>query len=159
VAFDEYQRIGVVNRLTRWHWLGATPLPARVSWIESLMADLFHDPSVLPPGHVRAGAEEVVAYLRDRGYRLAVAAAARHLASERADAYWTRLATLAVPSLWVFGRQDRLVSYRYADRVKQALPHAQVEVWDRMGHVPQFEAPERTTGAIADFLGRIEAGL
>ncbi|MFP5309823.1 MAG: alpha/beta fold hydrolase [Actinomycetes bacterium] len=159
VAFDEYQRLNLVNKVAQWHWLGAAPLPARVRWIEALMADLFHDPTVLPPGHVRAGAEEVVQYLRDRGYRLAVAAAARHLAGERADTYWTRLASLSVPSLWIFGRQDRLVSHRYAARVKQALPHAQVEVWDRIGHVPQFEAPERTTTAIAEFTARIEAGL
>ncbi|MDX1657622.1 MAG: alpha/beta fold hydrolase [Nitriliruptorales bacterium] len=162
VAFDEWQPYGRLLRSIRGQWIGLASLPLRLDWIESAMIDvLFHDPSAIPAANMRAGAEDVLHSFGDRRYRLAVAAAARHLVGERADGkngYWNRLADLHVPSYWIWGRQDRLVSSRYADRVKEILPHAQVEVWDNMGHVPQFEAPEQINDAIARFLTRIEAG-
>ena len=162
VAFDEWQPYGRLLRGIRGQWLGLAALPLKLDWIESAMTDvLFHDPTAIPAANMRAGAEDVLQSYGDRRYRLAVAAAARHLVAERAEGrkgYWSRLAGLHVPSYWIWGRHDRLVSSRYADRVKDTLPHAQVEVWDNIGHVPQFEAPDRTNEAIARFLARIEAG-
>lgn len=161
VAFDEWQRLGPAFRWIQAEWAALAPWPLRPTWVESAMGDLFHDPSRLPPGNLRAGADDVLRSCRDRGYRLAVAAAARHLAGERATGrrgFWDRLADLQVPSMWIWGRHDRLVSYRYADRVRQILPHAHVEVWENIGHVPQFEDPERTNRTVGDFVARIEAG-
>lgn len=162
VAFDEWQRLATLMKLVQYQWVGLAPTPRiRRSWLESGMSRLFHDPTTVPQDNLRAGADDVLRSLKDRGYRLAVTAAARHLASERATGkrgYWDRLENLQVPSLWIWGDRDRLVSHRYAERVTGLLPHAQVEVWKGIGHVPQFEAPERTTKAVADFLDRIEAG-
>lgn len=162
VAFDEWQRLGPMLRLVRGQWLGLAKVPLRRDWIEAGLQELFHDPSRLPVDNLRAAAEDVVINSRDRGYRLAVAACARHLAGERAHGkhgYWSRLVDLQVPSFWVWGDRDRLVSHRYAERVTERLPHAQVEVWHHVGHVPQFEVPERTNRSLHDFIGRIEAGL
>jgi pimeloyl-ACP methyl ester carboxylesterase len=61
-----------------------------------------------------------------------------------------------VPTYWIFGRHDRLVSHRYAARIGASLPAARVEVWDGVGHVPQFEVPERTNEALLDWLARID---
>lgn len=161
VAFDEWQRFGPMFRWIQAEWAALSPWPLPAGWVESAIEDLFHDPERLPAGNVAAGAADVVQSIRDRRYRLAVAAAARHLAGEPAHGrrgYWQRLAGLRVPSLWIWGRQDRLVSHRYAERVREALPHATVEVWDDMGHVPQFEDPDRTNRVVGDFLARIEAG-
>lgn len=161
VAFDEWQRFGPALRWIQAEWAALTPWPIPAGWVESAMDDLFHDPDRLPDGNISAGAADVLQSLRDRRYRLAVAAAARHLAGERARGrrgYWHRLADLRVPSLWVWGRQDRLCDCRYADRVREALPHATVEVWDDMGHVPQFEDPARTNRVVGDFLTKVETG-
>ncbi|MBW3621109.1 MAG: alpha/beta fold hydrolase [Actinobacteria bacterium] len=161
VAFDQYQRFGPMIRLLRSQWLGLAPVPIRREWIEAGLRELFHDPSALPAQNLRAAAEDTMLHLRDRGYRLAVLACARHLGAERAtgrNSYWGRLCDLQVPSLWIFGDRDVLVHHRYAARVTESLPHAQVEVWNNIGHVPQFEAPERTNAAVSDFIARIEAG-
>lgn len=162
VAFDEYQRLGPLIRMTRGQWLGLARPPIRRRWIEAGLRELFHDPSVLPAENLRAAAEDVLIHLDDRGYRLAVMACARWLGGERAtgrNGYWSRLCDLQVPSLWIFGDRDVLVDHRYAERVTEALPHAQVEVWRNIGHVPQFEAPERTNEAVSNFIARIDAGL
>ncbi len=161
VAFDEWQRLGPALRLVQGQWLGLARLPIKRDWVEAGLRELFHDPSRLPVDNLRAAAEDVVICARERGYRLAVAACARHLGGERAHGkhgYWTRLRGLQVPSFWVWGDRDRLVSHRYAERVSESLPHAQVEVWNNVGHVPQFEVPERTNQALHRFIGRIEAG-
>lgn len=162
VAFDEWQRVARLLKVVRYEWAGALPVALKTRWIESGMVELFHDPSRIPSANMRAGAEDVARSLKERGYRMAVAAAARHLAAERATGdrgYWAQLGELTVPSMWIWGRQDRLVHHRYAARVREALPHAHVEVWDGVGHVPQFEVPERTNEAVAAFAARIDAGL
>jgi pimeloyl-ACP methyl ester carboxylesterase len=72
--------------------------------------------------------------------------------------YWDRLTACGVPTYWIFGRHDRLVHHRYADRVRTSLPAAKVEVWRDCGHVPQFEHPDRVTDRLTRWIDRIEAG-
>lgn len=161
VAFDEYQRLGHVLRLLQTQWAGVAPFPMRRAWVEGLIRDLFHDPSRVPADNLRAAAEETLASLTDRGYRLALLACARRLGCERATGrkgFWRRLEGLSVPSYWIFGRHDNLVSCDYARRVERALPAARVELWEDVGHVPQFEVPERTNEVLLDWLGRLDAG-
>jgi pimeloyl-ACP methyl ester carboxylesterase len=164
VAFDEYQVFGPLLRLGQPHWVGLAPLPiptARLTlMVRGIVEDLFHDPTTVPSDNHRAAAEEAVASLADPGYRLALLASARRLGAERAkgrQAYWTRLAELQVPSFWIFGSSDPLVAPRYAKHVADALPLAQIEVWDAVGHVPQFEVPDRTNQAITGWLTGIES--
>jgi pimeloyl-ACP methyl ester carboxylesterase len=57
----------------------------------------------------------------------------------------------------VFGRRDRLVHHRYAQRVAACLPAATVDLWDDVGHVPQFELPDRTNAALVGWIERIDA--
>lgn len=159
VAFDEYQRLGHVLRLLQPHWAGVAPFPMRLAWVEGLLRDMFHDPSRVPAANLRAAAEEALALLAERGYRLALLACARRLCSERASGrkgYWRRLEKLSPPSYWIFGRHDVLVSHHYARRVEETLPAARVELWDDVGHVPQFEVPERTNESLLDWLARID---
>ena len=160
VAFDEWQWAAPALRLVRSQWAGLAPVPLRAEWIESGVRDLFHDPDSLPIANLRAAADEFQRDFGDRGFRLALLACARSLASERAEGrhgFWTRLRDLEPPSYWIWGESDRLVSSRYADRVRSTLPDARVEVWQQVGHVPQFEVPERTNQAVIEFITDIEA--
>lgn len=159
VAFDEWQWASRALRVVRSQWAGLAPVRLRAEWIESGVRDLFHDPDGLPEANLRAAASEFRRDFSDRGFRLALMACARSLASERAEGrkgYWARLRSLEVPSYWIWGASDRLVSARYADRVRQTLPEARVEVWPNVGHVPQFEDPARTNASIAAFIAAVE---
>ena len=161
VAFDEYRLLYPLLRLGRPHLLAATPFRLRRSWVEAGLRELFHDPSRVPAQNFAAAADDVLRDVRDPRYRLATAACARSLGAERGQGrsnYWDRLARCEVPSYWIFGRHDRLVHHRYAERVRTTLPSARVELWDDLGHVPQFEWPERTTAALRSWIDRIEAG-
>ena len=95
------------------------------------------------------------AYLTPRG-RVAFYAAARQIYLEQPDGpngFWTRIESLRVDSLFIWGRRDGLVPIGFERHVKRAVPDARhVEV--DSGHVPQLENPGQTHGAIASFLGR-----
>jgi pimeloyl-ACP methyl ester carboxylesterase len=155
VGLDEYRRVAPLLRFARPHWVGLAPVPVAAARIERIVRELFHDPSRLPGANHRAAAEDVARALRDPSHRMALLASARALGSERSRgrrAYWSRLALLQAPSYWIFGEQDHVVSSRYATRVAAALPDAVVDVWPQMGHVPQFEDPERTNRVLGSWL-------
>lgn len=161
VAFDEWQLLRPLLKLVRWQWAAGVPVRLPSSLLHRGIQDMFHDPSRVPVENIRAAVDEAQLYLRDPGYRMAVAAAARGLVTDRTygrRGFWDRLVDLQVPSLWLYGRSDPLVSHRYGARVADTLPGAEVEVWDDLGHVPQFELPERTHALVRRFMARTEAG-
>jgi pimeloyl-ACP methyl ester carboxylesterase len=103
---------------------------------------------------IRAGVDEFLrAYLTPRG-RVAFYAAARQIYLEEphgSKGFWTRLAGLEPPALFIWGKHDGLVPLAFAAHVKSTLPSARhVEV--DCGHVPQIERPAETHAAIAAFL-------
>ncbi|MBX3024804.1 alpha/beta fold hydrolase [bacterium] len=102
---------------------------------------------------VQAGVDEFLrSYLTARG-RAAFYAAARQIYLEEphgAKGFWTRLATLQAPALFVWGREDRLVPIAFAAHVRTHLPAARHLELD-CGHVPQLERPAETHAAIAAF--------
>ena len=161
VAFDEWQLARPLLKLLRWQWAAGVPVRLPSSVLQRGVTEMFHDPSRVPAENIRAAVDEAQSYLRDAGYRMAVAASARGLVTDRCygrTGYWERLVDLQVPSLWLYGRSDPLVSHRYGARVADTLPNAEVEVWDDLGHVPQFELPDRTHALLRRFFARTEAG-
>ena len=105
-------------------------------------------------GWTAAGVDEFLrSYLEPRG-RAAFYAAARNIYLEEPHGekgFWTRLAGLEAPSLFVWGRKDQVVPLRFARHVREAVPAAQhLEL--NCGHVPQLERPQVTHDAILRFL-------
>jgi pimeloyl-ACP methyl ester carboxylesterase len=105
-------------------------------------------------GWSAVGVDEFLrAYMQPRG-RAAFYAALRNIyldEPEGDEGFWTRLRDLQHESLFVWGRQDRLVPIAFARHVRDALPAAQHVELD-CGHVPQLEAPRETHAAIKRFL-------
>jgi pimeloyl-ACP methyl ester carboxylesterase len=105
-------------------------------------------------GWAAIGLDEFLrAYCTPRG-RAAFYAAARHIYLEEPhgeNGFWTRLETLQPESLFVWGKQDKLVPIQFARHVQEALPAAQHLEQD-CGHVPQIERPRETHAAIRRFL-------
>lgn len=107
-----------------------------------------------------AGIDEFLrSYLQPNG-RAAFYAAARNIYLEEPggdDGFWTRLHSLSVDALFVWGRKDKVVPAAFAKHVREAVPSAQHLLLD-CGHVPQLERPRETHAAIEQFLatGRID---
>jgi len=64
-----------------------------------------------------------------------------------------RLPVLAtVPTLVVWGARDRLIPCWHAVTAQQAIPDSRVEVFERAGHFPHLDDPDRFTRVLRAFL-------
>jgi pimeloyl-ACP methyl ester carboxylesterase len=141
----------------RWRWLLRAPLP-KLGLIQPAPR-VITEPivrSLVPGGRdgwSAAGVDEFLrGYLTPRG-RVAFYEAARNVYLDEPhgeEGLWTRLARLAPPALFVWGRHDQLVPIGFRKHVEQVLPGARHLELD-CAHVPQLEAPGRTHEAIDEF--------
>jgi pimeloyl-ACP methyl ester carboxylesterase len=128
------------------------PAPRRL--IETIVQRAI--PTMQQDDWTAAGVDEFLrSYLSPRG-RAAFYAAARNIYLEEPRGprgLWTRLAELAPPSLFIWGRRDTLVPIAFANHVRRTLPSAEhLEL--ACGHVPQLESPGRTHRALSQFFAR-----
>lgn len=121
------------------------------------MKDLFARSSRVDDSWFEAAADDFLTTWRSPRARMAFFAAVRHLYLEEPygeAGFWERLRGLSVPALYIFGKQDSLITPRFGGKVSDCLPDARVEVWEDCGHAPQIERPERTAELLTDFLVR-----
>ncbi len=130
--------------------IGLLPLAPR-----ALVRQILH--RLLPEaerGWAAAGKDEFLrSYLTPSG-RAAFWAAARQVYLERPegpDGFWSRLGRLSAPTLFIWGRKDRLVPVAFKRHVAEVLPGSRHLELD-CGHVPQLQAPEEVHLAVEQFL-------
>jgi pimeloyl-ACP methyl ester carboxylesterase len=64
-----------------------------------------------------------------------------------------RVAELKLPTLIIWGGQDRLIPPDTAERFHHDIAGSTLAIFDDLGHVPQEEDPVRTAAAVKQFLG------
>lgn len=64
----------------------------------------------------------------------------------------SRIRDIAVPTLIIWGRNDRIVPVEHAYKFQRDIKGAQLVVIDTCGHVPMIERPTETASAIRSFL-------
>jgi pimeloyl-ACP methyl ester carboxylesterase len=111
---------------------------------------------LIPGGRSRwatAGIDEFLrSYLTARG-RAAFYAAARQIYMEDPAVFWSRLRSLELPSLFIWGARDPLVPAAFERHVREAVPNAE-HVTLQCGHIPQVERPRELHRAMSAFLTR-----
>lgn len=151
VAFRRKRELAPLVRLLRPE-LAAFPHPMRAAQVRETFWSLFARPERLDPAAADIVADEFCHTYRSRSARVAFYAAARNIyldAPHGERGFWTRLAGLEPPALFLWGDHDRLVPPGFERHVAEALPHARQEVLAECGHVPQVELPERTNAMVA----------
>jgi len=66
--------------------------------------------------------------------------------------YWDMMASIQVPVLLIGGDADRLVPVAAVRQAGARLPRWDTVVLAGVGHTPQLEVPEQTTGLVRDWL-------
>jgi pimeloyl-ACP methyl ester carboxylesterase len=61
---------------------------------------------------------------------------------------------ITVPSLVLWGEQDKIISKSYCEAWAKALPNAKLETIAGAGHYPQWEQPEEMARKVAGFVGK-----
>lgn len=64
---------------------------------------------------------------------------------------------LTQPTLVVWGREDRVVGFGGSRRFLAQVPHARLVSFERCGHLPMLEHPERFNTMLAEFLRAVDA--
>ncbi|HEV2781287.1 MAG TPA: alpha/beta fold hydrolase [Actinophytocola sp.] len=119
----------------------------------------FADPSQIPESRLAEAEEEATerAAMKWAGLALTMSAAGlfRAWLVPRARSLWAIAPRLTMPTLVVWGTEDRLVTVRKAPRLARMLPRARLLVLPRTGHVAQMERPVTVARAV---LGMWEQG-
>jgi pimeloyl-ACP methyl ester carboxylesterase len=68
------------------------------------------------------------------------------------DALRDELHSISAPTLLIWGDRDPLVPLRLAQEYERAIPHAQLVVFDGVGHIAMAERPNDFSQVILDFL-------
>ena len=115
------------------------------SMIEKSVADVYGDPSKVTPA------------LIDRYYELTLregnrAALLQRFAQLNAGEYTAQLATLHLPTLILWGGQDRLIPPDNGDAFARDIAGSQLLRFPALGHVPQEEDPAATVLPVKAFL-------
>jgi pimeloyl-ACP methyl ester carboxylesterase len=63
------------------------------------------------------------------------------------------LAAVKVPTLILWGESDPLIEPAAAGKFAAAIPGSKVIMYPHVGHLPQFEIPQRSAADVAEFLG------
>ena len=114
--------------------------------IERRFHELFADPGGVNPSLAAMVVDEFRRTYASPGARVAFFAALRQIyldAPFGPKGFYTRLAGLAAPSLFVWGTHDEVIRPSMRHHVEQWLPSAEQVLLEDAGHIPQVERPER----------------
>jgi len=103
----------------------------------------------------KASKEQVLAYatpIASRGGRHALLQTARGCIPANADALIAKLPKLTVPTLLIWGRQDKIIPLVVGELLHELIPNSQLEIIEECGHIPQEEKPEETVALVSRFL-------
>jgi pimeloyl-ACP methyl ester carboxylesterase len=123
-----------------WRWLAHYPYPAY-----TLFRPWFHKMDCIP--------FECWAVDREMAFQPGVQYSAYPTARAIRRLNLTpHLATLTVPSLVIFGRQDHIVPLSEGLLIQQHVPHSRLVVLDQCGHFPMYEQAQCYLDTVCGFL-------
>lgn len=117
---------------------------------KKMLKDFFlHRPETLSPELFR----QLTAAQKIAGTTASALALMRRGFADKLEGALQRLAVLDLPTLIVWGAQDRATPLALGQRMHQALPGSSLCVIQDAGHVPNLEQPELFNARIEAFLG------
>ncbi len=139
----------------------SVPIAFRISQnpVASVLLEDFIPKSLVENSlkNVYGNPELVSEALVERYYQLSLREGNRSALSERfkqtkPGALASRIPTIQVPTLILWGAKDKLIPLKHGERFNTEIPNSQLLVFDELGHVPHEENPQRTVDAVLSFL-------
>jgi pimeloyl-ACP methyl ester carboxylesterase len=121
---------------------------------ERLWKKIVYDPALVTPELVKMS----YGYAGSPGARKALLATLRagtNLCGQRAKLtkpLLEKLGTITAPALVVWGKNDRIIPLAHAQVAANKIPGARLQIFDRCGHMPQYEYPAEFNRLVLDFL-------
>ena len=122
--------------------------PSSLATMRGLMEAVFYDTSWLNDDALRKIFTDKLS--AHDGYTVRSLMVNPALATERLD---DRLGKIKMPTLVVWGRQDKLLPMTSGERYAAGIAGAKLVSFDQCGHVPPIEKTEEFVAAVTAFLG------
>jgi pimeloyl-ACP methyl ester carboxylesterase len=116
--------------------------------VRAVLRSVVHDQARVDAEQVRGYADPLSSPAAVR----ALVAAARQIRPGDLDRLTARYPDLAVPTLLLWGGQDRVVPLWVGQRLERELPDARLHVFDRCGHLVAEELPDESWAVLDSFL-------
>ncbi|HET9424897.1 MAG TPA: alpha/beta fold hydrolase [Gemmatimonadaceae bacterium] len=139
------------SEFTRWLMYTFTTPDWRA---ETVLSRVYADDSVMTAERVQRYSR----YMDLPGAHYAFEQTAEQIVPPDAAALEGLLKTIAVPTLALWGGDDRIVPVKYAYRMKADVPGVELHVLPETGHAPQEERPADTASILLSFLRRLPSG-
>ena len=114
-------------------------------FVREKMNEVFYDPVLVTPAWV----ESVRRILVTRAYALRLVHVAR---SAKRGNLEPRLGEIRVPTLLVWGKDDRITPVEVAERFRALIPDAELVTISNCGHAPMLEQPLMFNAIVEDWL-------
>ena len=129
-------------------WLGVHLLSPKAQAKKVLLA-AYYD-------HCQISDEQICEYGRPIGLpggRHALLQIAKQAIPKNIDEYTSQYSKISVPTLILWGLDDKIVPLKIGKMLHEAIPRSRLEIINNCGHNPQEETPEETICYISEFLG------
>ena len=141
-------------RLMRYPVIGEALLAAAgTAMLLSRLPDYSDQPEL-----VQALRSRFRPYASAPGFQRAVLSSVRRMPIHDAGPLYLRNDERGVPTLVLWGRDDRVTPLPDPARLRAALPSADLRVFDDTGHLPHAEHPAEIAAVLAEFLRTAAAG-
>ena len=145
------QKLPRVIRMLRMPLLGVLGLyliPDKIK-VRNMMKMVYFDDSKITPEDIEAYATP----LSLPGAKYAMRQTARQIIPENISELLATYSRVNVPTLIVWGREDKIIPLENGVRLHQAIGNSQMVIIDRCGHSPQEDRPGEVIETIRQFLG------
>ncbi len=144
------QRMPPVVRLAHWPKLCSLlqRLPGTRFMVRRVLRSIVHDPATVTRSQVEGYADP----LRGAAARRALIDMALHIVPPDLDLWVARYPEIDVPTLLLWGDDDRVVPISIGQRLARELPRAQLTILEATGHLPAEERPRESLRVLESFL-------
>lgn len=86
------------------------------------------------------------------GSKRALLSTLRNFMLENHVPHYERINNLDIPKMILWGKEDQVLPFHYGQKIHALVPNARFEVFEKCGHVPQFEEPEKFNDLTFSFI-------
>jgi pimeloyl-ACP methyl ester carboxylesterase len=117
------------------------------SWATAVLRHCYFDRSLI----TKEQTHEYGGHFRKKEVRQCLIQLARSIDPERAVEHISHIKTIEIPSLLIWGHEDRVVPLEIGQRLARELKRSSLKIIEQCGHMPQEERPSEVIAAIKQF--------
>ena len=115
---------------------------------KTILKMAYYDPKKITDDQIAAYAAPIAS----PGGKHALLETGKQIIPPNIDELTARYKDINVPTLIIWGQQDKIISPEAGNLLDQTIPDSTLKLIDQCGHVPQEERPEATVPLVLNFL-------